>query len=658
MDEETALLEFEKYLQRRFPGRRTPVDYLSDLRQFRNFCQKAWREIDMHDIDQFVDRQRLDGLKSATIRRRVASLKTFFDFMAEESNDLSWPNPVRFKRHAGRPEKRVPRDLHDDDIEQVWQKISSARDRAWFALMVRAGLRVGEVVDLKLKDILNKPEGEKPAHIRAFGKGRKERTVLLSADAYAVLSEWLSERGESSLEYVFLNERRQQLSANGIEWLLKGYGRKAGFHLTPHQLRHTYARQLTEAGMPITSLGKLMGHSQISTTQIYTAGADPKLAQAYHEAMSRVEEVKLPLEQSGDLRKSGLSQPGPIIERAEGPVPDWQAWGNHLPKLIREASLDYIKRRWAAWPAAKRRDRAKNLLVEIKNLWNWFLEYRPITWPGDIGLKDLWAYQTDQQAKGLAAGTINRRFDYVIGIIRELAEQDQPVDQSVFRIRYIPRLESLPKHLSPEESQRLENFILKRLNTANFNLRLENACILVMLHSGLRVGECVDLHLQDLDLPGKRLIIREGKGQRDRLVYLSESACQAIHLYLQAVPRQPGDFIWLQENGQPFSTGSMRHRVVKIGIAVGIEHLYPHRLRHTCATRLLNAGMDIVQIQKLLGHEDLNTTMLYARVHDATVEADYRQFTNKIEKQRVPLSNLPIPADNWPTQIIKVQTAS
>ena len=658
MDEENALLEFEKYLKRRFSGRRTPVDYLSDLRQFRNVCQKAWREIDLHDIDQFVDRQRLDGLKPATIRRRVASLKTFFDFMAEESNDLSWPNPVRFKRHAGKREKQIPRDLHDDEIEQVWQKISSTRDRAWFALMIRAGLRVGEVVDLKLKDILNQPEGEKPAHLRAFGKGRKERTVLLSADAYAVLSEWLSERGESPLEYIFLNERRQQLSANGIEWLLKGYGREAGFHLTPHQLRHTYARQLTEAGMPITSLGKLMGHSQISTTQIYTAGADPKLAQAYHEAMSRVEQVKVPLEQSDNLQKSDLSRSGPVVERAEGPAPDWEAWGRHLPTLIREASLDYIKRRWAAWSAAKRRDRAMNLLVEIKNLWNWFLEYRPITWPGDICLKDLWAYQTDQQTKGLAAGTINRRFDYVIGIIRELAEQGQPVDQSVFRIRYIPRPESLPKHLSTEESQRLENFILERLNTSNLNLRLENACILVMLHSGLRVGECVDLHLQDIDLPGKRLIIRAGKGQRDRLVYLSESACQAFHLYLQGVQRQPGDFIWLQENGQPFSTESMRHHVAKIGVAAGIEHLHPHRLRHTCATRLLNAGMGIVQIQKLLGHEYLNTTMLYARVQDVTVEADYRQFTNKIEKQRVPLSNLPIPADNWPTQIVKVQIAS
>jgi len=658
MDEETALVEFEKYLKRRFPGRRTPVDYLSDLRQFRNVCQKAWREIDMHDIDQFVDQQRIDGLKPATIRRRVAALKTFFDFMAEESNDLSWPNPVRFKRHAGRPEKRVPRDLHDDDIEQVWQKISSTRDRAWFALMVRAGLRVGEVVDLKLKDILNKPEGEKPAHIRAFGKGRKERTVLLSADAYAVLSEWLSERGKSPLEYIFLNERRQQLSANGIEWLLKGYGREAGFHLTPHQLRHTYARQLTEAGMPITSLGKLMGHSQISTTQIYTAGADPKLAQAYQEAMSRVEQVKVLLKQSDDLRTSEFFKAGPIAERSEGPEPDWEAWCTHFPKAVREASLEYTKRRWAAWPADKRRLRAMSLLVELKHLWNWFLAYRSITWPGEIGLKDLWAYQSDQLEKGMTAGTINRRFDYVIGIIRELAEQDQPVDQSVFRIRYIPRPESLPKHLSAEESQRLETFILQRLNTTDINSCFENASLLVMLHSGLRVGECVDLHLQDIDLPGKRLIIREGKGQRDRLVYLSESACQAIQLYLQVAQRQPGDFIWLKNNGQPFSTCAIRHHVAKIGIAAGIEHLHPHRLRHTCATRLLNAGMDIVQIQKLLGHKDLNTTMIYARVHDATVEADYRQFTNRIEKQRVPLSNLPIPADNWPTQIVKVQIAS
>jgi integrase/recombinase XerC len=186
----------------------------------------------MHDIDQFVDQQRAGKLKPATIRRRVAALKTFFDFLAEESGDLSWPNPVRFKRHAGKLEKRVPRDIHDDDIENVWQRISSARDRAWFALMVRAGLRVGEVVDLKLRDVLNQAEGERPARLRVCGKGRKERIVLLSADANAVLSAWLAERGESLVEYIFLNERRQPLSANGIEWLLKRYGQEVGLPLT------------------------------------------------------------------------------------------------------------------------------------------------------------------------------------------------------------------------------------------------------------------------------------------------------------------------------------------------------------------------------------------------------------------------------------------
>jgi site-specific recombinase XerD len=631
------------------------MDYLSDVRQFRKVCQKAWREIGMHDIDQFVDRQRASGLKSATVRRRVAALKTFFDFLAEESGDLSWPNPVRFKRHAGRPEKRLPRDLHDADIARVWQQISSSRDRAWFALMVRAGLRVGEVASLKLGDLLKEPEADRPARICVRGKGCKERVVMLSADAYAVLCVYLVERGESEQEHIFLNERGQTLRANGIEWLLSAYGKEAGLHLTPHQLRHTFAHQLTEAGMPITSLGKLLGHSQISTTQIYTAGADPKLAQAYQEAMQRVEQAQLPSQPTGNLLKAEAPVLYPNYARTEDPAPNWDGWGLHLPEAIRQASLAYAKRHWCAWPASKRRERAMNLLVELKNLWNWFVAYRPINTPGEIGLKDLWAYQTDQQAKGLAAGTINRRMDYVIGILRELAEQDQPVDQSVFRIRYIPRPASLPKHLSNEETQRLEHFIFQRLDTAQLKERLQNACLLVMLHSGLRVGECVDLRLQDLDLPAKRLIIRAGKDQRDRLVYLSESACLAIQLYLQDNPRQPHDLVWLKKNGKPLSTDYLRQVVAQIGLAVGIDHLHPHRLRHTCATRLLNAGMDIVQIQKLLGHEQLTTTMIYARVQDATMEADYHRFTNQIERQRVPLSNAPIAADNWPTQIVKVQ---
>ena len=85
------------------------------------------------------------------------------------------------------------------------------------------------------------------------------------------------------------------------------------------------------------------------------------------------------------------------------------------------------------------------------------------------------------------------------------------------------------------------------------------------------------------------------------------------------------------------------------GQAAGIVGLTAHRLRHTLATRLLNAGMDITRIQKLLGHAHLSTTQIYARVLDVTVHADYYQAMQKIERQHMPLSNTPEPVPNWPS---------
>lgn len=663
MDRDESLHQFELYLQRRFPERRTSKDYLSDLRQFAAHCQKPWREVSMHDIDAFVDQQRTQGLKPATVNRRVAALKTFFDFLAEETDDLSWPNPVRFKRHAGKRPHCLPRDLRDEDLERVWAVIASARDRAWFVLMVRAGLRVGEVVGLQLADLLRKPHDQQPGQLRVCGKGRKERLVLLSADAYAVVETWLAERPDSPQEHVFLNERGQPLSANGIQWLLHRYGRQANLDLTPHQLRHTFARQLTEAGMPITSLGKLLGHAQITTTQLYTAGADPDLAHAYQSAMQQMEtpptpglppaEPVPPLAPAPDPALS--PSPSALAEVPPPREPDWEAWAAHLPPAVRQASVAYVKRRYPTWAVRRRRENALNLLNELRLLWDWFLAYRAFQEPGELSLQDLWAYQTDQQAKGYAAGTINRRTDYILGIARELAEVAAPVDNSVFRLRYLPRPESLPRHLTEAESRRLEMHLTETSQQPEPVLRLEAACMLLMLHSGLRSGECVSLHIQDLDLPGKRLIVRQGKGQRDRLVYLSDLACQAVQAYLQGASRQSTDPVWLYPNGKPMSQSWLAKRVAAAGKQVGVADLYPHRLRHTCATRLLNAGMDITRIQKLLGHEMLSTTMIYARVQESTVEADYRQALRRIEQHQMPLSDQPVMADDWPTQVVNVQ---
>ena len=145
MSPDEDIANFERYLRRRFPQRRTPVDYVSDVRQLARACDKPWRDVTMYDIDRFVDQQRQAGRSPATVKRRVAALKTFFDFLAEERNELDWPNPVRFKRHAGKQPRPLPRDLNNADLERLWAMVDSAQDRAWFVLTLAPRWRAAQV---------------------------------------------------------------------------------------------------------------------------------------------------------------------------------------------------------------------------------------------------------------------------------------------------------------------------------------------------------------------------------------------------------------------------------------------------------------------------------------------------------------------------------
>jgi site-specific recombinase XerD len=133
--------------------------------------------------------------------------------------------------------------------------------------------------------------------------------------------------------------------------------------------------------------------------------------------------------------------------------------------------------------------------------------------------------------------------------------------------------------------------------------------------------------------------VRQGKGQRDRAVYLSETAGLALQAYLAQTPRSPTALAFMYPNGKPLTYAWLYEHLLALGQAADVPNVTPHRLRHTLATRLLNAGMDVTRIQKLLGHEHLDTTMIYARVRDTTVEADYRKAMHYIELGQMPLSN-------------------
>lgn len=652
MNHDEAIAEFERYLRRRFPGRRTAVDYVSDVRLFARQCAKPWRDVLMTDVDAFVDQQRQAGRRPATVKRRVAALKTFFDFLAEATGELAWPNPVRFKRHAGKQPHALPRDLSDSELERLWAVVDQPRDRAWLVLMWRAGLRVGEVTSLTVADLLSPPQAEQPARLRVCGKGRKERLVLLSADAYAVLAAWLAERPADALAAMFTNARGRPLSVNGLEWKLRQYGQQAGVTVSPHRLRHTFGRQVTEAGMPLASVGKLLGHADLTTTQRYTAGADPQLAAAYQQAMRQ-------LGAAGVTPAPTPRPPAPLCAPtppAALPPPaafdpaEWASWAPDLPATLRQACLAFVQRGWPTWKGRRRRTNSLKILGEFRRFWHWQAAQRGLSdWHG-LRLADLHAYQAARLASGTAVTTINRSLDYVLSLLKAQVEQGQPLAAELLRLRPLPRPDSLPRHLSAAESQRLEAELRRRLAAADPAQALATACVSVLAHTGLRAGECLDLHVQDLDLAAGRLWVRDGKGRRDRVVYLTPAAVQALQVYLAHRPAPASAGLWTQPTGQPLGYHALKAHVRRLAAAAGVAHVTPHRLRHTLATQLLNAGMDITRIQKLLGHAWLNTTQIYARVHDATLEADYRRAMQHIERQAMPLSSTAEPVANWPAK--------
>jgi integrase len=160
-----------------------------------------------------------------------------------------------------------------------------------------------------------------------------------------------------------------------------------------------------------------------------------------------------------------------------------------------------------------------------------------------------------------------------------------------------------------------------------------------MVHSGLRLGEVEELCLEELDistslnagLAGRTLTVRDGKGRQDRTIYLADTAVQALQAYLAVRGMGTSDHVFLYRN-RAVSKDLLYRRIRAAGRRVGVE-VSPHRCRHTCGTQLLNAGCPVTSIQKFLGHKRLNSTMIYARVHDQTVAADYYAAMTRIEKR-------------------------
>ncbi len=287
---EKAMQDFEHYLNRRYRGSSTAKHYMSDLSIFMEVIgNKAPEAVTAVDIDRFVDSQIAANMSAATINRRLASLRTFFEYLAAEDLTRLWPNPVIWRRHGMKEGEHLPRDVSEQDVARLFAVIEAERERAMFGLMVGAGLRVGEVAGLLVGNLEAPRETGQLARLRVLGKGNKERIMWCEPSLWSALEAWLEVRPPVEYAQVFLNQRGEPITVSGIQYCLTQYCEAAGAKFSCHQLRHTFGRRMAENGLPIDSLAKLFGHEQLQTTQRYIDGADITVRNDFAAAMAQLE---------------------------------------------------------------------------------------------------------------------------------------------------------------------------------------------------------------------------------------------------------------------------------------------------------------------------------------------------------------------------------
>lgn len=277
--------QFVNWTRRRSPQARTWKDYGYDLRFFmRVVGDRPLQEITFRDIDRFVAVQSEKGFKPTTINRRLASVISLYGFLSVEDDDLVCP--VHFRRHHVREPQRLPRPVGEEDLKRFFSVIEDKRDRAMFTLMLRCGLRIGEVSSLLLADLYL---SEEHPRLVARGKGSKERGVYLSRQAEVSLREYLAERPSVKSEFIFLSYLEDGLSTTAIHDCLMKYRELADVKLTAHRLRHSFANDMLNTDAPITSIQKLMGHRWIESTQTYVMANDKQVCRDYYAACEKLE---------------------------------------------------------------------------------------------------------------------------------------------------------------------------------------------------------------------------------------------------------------------------------------------------------------------------------------------------------------------------------
>ena len=278
IDEFINYLLFEKKY-----SENTVKSYKNDLDKFNLYLKKPAKDITKEDIRKYLEYLN-NNLNSKSISRNISTLKSFYKFL--KINKLINVNPIESINNP-KVSKSLPNVLNEDDINRLLDinltNDFDYRNKAMLELMYSSGLRVTELISLKVNDVDLKNDV-----VRIFGKGSKERIIPLSEYASDSLKSYilnhritLFKHGEN--DYLFLNNHGLKMTRQGFFKILKKIALENGIKkdFSPHTLRHSFATHLLKNGADLRSIQELLGHSDISSTQIYTHITNEKLKNNY-----------------------------------------------------------------------------------------------------------------------------------------------------------------------------------------------------------------------------------------------------------------------------------------------------------------------------------------------------------------------------------------
>lgn len=270
----------------------TRAAYARDLLQFTQWLEARgiddYQAIDSHCLRAYVADRHRDGLGGTSLARALSALRAWFKHLGAQG--LIGANPAHGLRPPKSP-RRLPRTLDVDQVtrvlEQDVESVLAMRDRAMWETLYSSGLRVSELVGLDLASL-----DLRSAEARVLGKGRKERVVPVGRHAVEALTAWLARRHElarADMPAVFVNHRGGRLTTRGVQQRLARWCVTQGLDLSlhPHMLRHCFASHLLESSGDLRAVQELLGHANISTTQIYTHLDFQRLAQVYDASHPR-----------------------------------------------------------------------------------------------------------------------------------------------------------------------------------------------------------------------------------------------------------------------------------------------------------------------------------------------------------------------------------